>query len=160
MLNAATLPAITPELTEAVAHYIAAKAYTASIRPLVEGYQRAILAAGNFQYRTWPEDKRPGVRPAGRITEPRDAWQMDDAQAEAYYVLLDTAHAAHGFAVQPGYCPLLIAEHEEIKAGWLICDAAAYITSITRDQITATLKFREYLDLVAALVLGQTPQAA
>ena len=113
MLNAATLPAITPELTEAVARYIAAKTYTASIRPLVEGYQREILAAGNFQYRTWPEDKRPGVRPAGRITEPRDAWQMDDAQAEAYYALLDAEHAAHGFNIAaPGYCPLLIAEHD------------------------------------------------
>ena len=104
------------------------------------------------------EDKRPGVRPAGRITEPRDAWQMDDAQAEAYYALLDTAHAAHGFNIAaPGYCPLLIAEHAKIKIGWDICDAAEYITGITRDQITATLKFREYLDLVAALVMNATP---
>jgi hypothetical protein len=158
MLNAATLPAITPELTEAVARYIAAKTYTASIRALVEGYQREILAAGNFQYRTWPDDKRPGSRPTGKITEPRDAWQMDDAQAEAYYALLDTAHAAHGFNIAaPGYCPLLIAEHAEIKIGWDICDAAEYITGITRDQITATLKFREYLDLVAALVMNATP---
>ena len=100
---------------------------------------------------------RSHARP-DKITEPRDAWQMDDAQAEAYYALLDTAHAAHGFNIAaPGYCPLLIAEHAEIKIGWDICDAAEYITGITRDQITATLKFREYLDLVAALVMNATP---
>ena len=160
-MNADTKPAITPDLTEAVARYIAAKAYTETIRPLVEGYQRAVLAARNFQYRTWSESKRPGSRPSGRITEPRDAWQMDDAQAEEYYALLDAEHIAHGFNVKaPGYCPLLIAEHEEIKAGWDICDAAEYISGITRDQIAATLKFHEYLDLVAALVCNSPKPAA
>ena len=112
-----------------------------------------MLAAHDFQYRTWPESRRPGARPAGKITDPKDAWQMDDAQADEYYKLLHIEHLSHGFTVPEfGYCPLLMAEHEEIKAGWAICDAAEYITGITRDRITATLKFREYLDLVCGLV--------
>lgn len=144
-------PKITPELKDAVARLIVAQAYTQAIRPTVEGIQRATLEAGDFQYRI----DKPTRTQRGRITDIKDTWLMDDAQANEYYGILHQKYTDAGFSLpEVGYCPLLTAEHDEIKARWAICDAAQYIAGATRNQITAANKLVEYTNLVVGLVLS------
>jgi len=53
-----------------------------------------------------------------------------------------------------GECPLLIAEHAELKAKWAIVEAAEYIAGMTKERICASRKFDEYVDLVVNLVFA------
>ena len=147
-------PTITPALRDAVQAYLLARAYTQTIRPTVEAYKRATLIASNVRYDTRYEERR------GRefITELADAWMGRDEDTDRYFRALDDAHAAHGFDVPAGYCPLLIAEYDEIKARWAICEESEYISGLKRADITINLdRFREYTELMVGLVLTLCP---
>lgn len=148
------VPPITPGLRAAVETYLLAKAYTETIRPVVEAYQAEVVAVANLQY---SDEFAPEY--TGTITSMKDSWMMDGRQSDAFYAALDAAHAAHGFVdLEPGHCPLLTAEYAELQAMWLICDEVAYITKI--DKGTATSHpdtFRRYVELTVQFVLSACP---
>lgn len=141
-------PRITNELKNAVASLKAAQAHTASIRPTVEAYKCDLMIAHGLTY-----GADFGELAGQPITDLKHAWMADSEQHAAWCAALDAAHKAHGFTVsQPGQCPLLVAEYEEIKAARQICKAAEYISGISADQATASLNFREYVALTVKFV--------
>ena len=146
------IPTVTPELREAVTRLRAAQAYTASIRPTIEAYQRELMAVCGLTYDI--EFDKAGQP----ITELRDSWKADSESHARWCAALDEAHKAHGFeVVEPGQCPLLVAEHEEIKAGKAVCAAAAYISGVGAEHATASLRFREYVEKAARFVEAVQP---
>ena len=151
-----TPPTITPALKDAVQAYLLARAYTETIRPTVQTYQRATLAACKVRYDPKYADR---IACDGEfITDPKWSWMGRDDEIANYWQSLHVAHLAHGFDVEPGYCPLLIAEHTEMQARWVICDEAEYISGLTRAQITINLdRFSHYVELIVGLVLTLCP---
>lgn len=157
-------PKITKELRQAVATLIAAKVYAEAVRPIVRKYQQAILDSNDFRYsaewsgREYTRNGEPFA--AGRCTDIDSTYLMDDADFATYCALLDIAKEQAGFTGLPaGNCPLLMAEHDVIKARWAIARAAEYITTdagqtATCEAICAANKLDEYTDLVVELVLS------
>lgn len=148
------MPKITQGLKDAVVTYLAATAYLETIRPRVEAYQAEVIAAANLQY---SDEFAPDY--TGTIATMKDSWMMDDRQADAFYAALDAARDAAGFTgFNPGCCPVLVAEHDVIKARWLICDEAAYITNVTKEQVTSRIEiFHQYTEAAVSLVLALCP---
>lgn len=51
------------------------------------------------------------------ITCVRDLYlSSDEEQCQAFFAACDEAHRAHGYDMQPGFCPALVAEREVTKA--------------------------------------------
>ena len=147
-----SIPAITPELRQAVARLRAAQAHTDAIRPVVEKYKRELMIACGLTY-----SADFGERAGQPITDLRDSWMAADQQHAVWCAALDEAAKAHGFDVQPGYCPLLMAEYAEIDAGRAVCIAAAYISGVGAEHATASLRFREYVEKAARFVEAVRP---
>jgi hypothetical protein len=75
--------------------------------------QRRVLAEAEYMGAR-PSFTVPGGVPF-RVTEPKDDWLMDEADAKRYYAALDAAYAAAGYELDPGYCPALIAENAQCQ---------------------------------------------
>lgn len=120
-------PKITPELKEAVKAVIIARAYTQSIRPIIEDIQKTIL--NKFQYKYDPKyiDRRENLPEV--ITNIKHTWMMNDKDAGHYYTELHNSYLLAGFQVEFSYCPLLIAESTERDALHLMVEASKYIAA-------------------------------
>lgn len=161
-------PKITPELKSAVETFLLAKVHLEMTRPIVEGYQRKILADMQPHYRDeyTNGNGRKGNKhnPDAIITDPKDSWQMDEADFREYIDRCHHEHLAHGFRVPYEHCPLLIAKHELSKAQRLVLDAAQYITGIEALDFMHPTKERNGLenyyhavDLTVSLVVSLCP---
>ena len=61
-----------------------------------------------------------------RITNPEQLYCCEDeAAVGAYFDACDKVHRQHGFTGPYGYCPALIAHHDQLKAEWCLLEAAA-----------------------------------
>lgn len=102
-----------PALIAACQAALAARATTARVRPVIEGIQAQVLAAGDFQV---AEHWRTLGVPMGRITEPSGAYEMSEERFTEYYELCAGHYRAAGYEFPTGQCPLAIAEHEQAQA--------------------------------------------
>lgn len=109
-----------PELIRSCENAVAAKAHVETIRPIVEGYQRAILADGDYQMcNVWHESMTKGKIDPGnsRITEPERSYLLAAADAERYHKACNQAAKDAGLGVsKEGNCPLLEAKHLLVHA--------------------------------------------
>lgn len=87
-----------------------AMAYEETLRPIVEGYEREILAKHRFKMAAkWGERTGPE---GGVILEAKHAFLLDEHDAKVYQDECRLAQEAHGLkASKPENCPLLEAEH-------------------------------------------------
>lgn len=84
-----------------------AKAYTATVRPVVEGYQRRILSECKFT-----ADDDAGCF----IKDPKRSYRMKNQDFKDYDAFCHAEAIKANFKVPEGYCPLLMAEDQERKA--------------------------------------------
>ena len=139
------MPQITPELIAAVQLYCVAKAWTETVRPIVEGYQRKVL------YILKPIDMYDGTV----ITEPKNAYAMPDDDFLLYLRDCNELREKAGLKVpDPEYCPLLMAEHEQSLAEDAIINAAEYFTKVTRDQLLCHHPGIETMHNMTELIIG------
>lgn len=98
-----------------------------------------------------------------RITDPRKAWLMCDADAARYYPKLNAIHLANGFAdAAKGFCPALVAETLQTEAEWALIKAAEeFFPGVTNDRLLCGTEKRggletrqNYLDLLIKLVVN------
>lgn len=93
-----------------------------------------------------------------RITDPSKSWHIhDEEQAKAYYALCDQANIEAGYDLEPGFCPALIAEHEQIKAEWALLEAAEkFFPGVDNDKLLCAglEKRKDYIDLLIKLVVN------
>jgi len=143
--------AITPELKKAAEILLAAQAYLAIVRPVVQGYQTAILA--DRQYHIDPKWVEKGDADMV-VLDAKHVYLLTDEDSNEVFTAFDEARDAHGFpARQFGWCPLLAAESAVIQAEIALMNAAQYITitnidianvwdmAIRREMIELTMSF-------------------
>lgn len=147
----------TAEQLEAARKLFAAMAMVQTVKPIVEAYQRKILAAN--QWKIAPEFvERPsatarGIEEGDVILEPKLSYLLDEEDAAVFFAECDKEAAAHGFKVKPGYCPFLIADSDRMDAERALVASMADVTKINNDNIwnLGFDKRREYLDLTMRL---------
>ena len=120
-LSVRDVPAIQSALRAPVKAALMARAVAEVERERADKRQRAILAAGDYRYGEMAHDGRTGQR----VTDPKDAWLMNDDNATRYYAECDKTRDAEGYTgLKPGYCPALVAEHAQTKAENAVVEAS------------------------------------
>jgi len=111
----------------------------------------AILATGNYQY----GERGERCELTGRITECKNAWLMNDGQAEEYYRRCDEANAAAGYTLPTGHCPALIAESDVIKQQNDLIRIAAPMFGINPEHLSNMTHRTKFLELITGLALAK-----
>lgn len=94
----------TKEMIDAAKNVLECRAMVETLKPVINKIQSDLVA------QIQPKDEN------GNLLSPGRQWMMTDEYAAVYYPALDEAYKAAGFNVQPGYCPLLMAETNEREA--------------------------------------------
>lgn len=146
----------TAEQIEAAQAVFLGMAWLGTVKPVVDAYQRAILAEHQ-----WPMARRWIERENGRglapkvITEPRDSYLIEDEAFLDYERLCKEARENAKLTVRnPENCPKLEAESDLIKAeNAFIKLTAMPVARIDPDMIfSASLENRKkYIDLTLSL---------
>jgi hypothetical protein len=144
------VPLITPELKAAAETLLGAQAYKEVIRPVVDGYQRAVLADYRFRVASAWIERGEEDRV---ILEPSESYLLEDDDAHVVYADFHAAAIAHGFNVHPGHCPLLVAERMVAQAERDLLSAAQYITKIDPDEIGDMRLRKDLIDLTLNFVV-------
>ena len=155
------IPAISPELKNAVKVYILAKAHEDTIRPIVEGCKLKILIDGKYTYDQKHMDRRDNL--PEYITSLKDTWMMDDEQHDQYMRRVWDAHHANGFAkmlegLEIGYCPLAMAESTTIDAKNAVLKESEYLHGHNTDYIWDMKIRAQMLDLTMQFVISVCPE--
>lgn len=117
-------PQITPDMVHAYARDKDAKAAAWTLtaaRVRAKVYREAMdkITAGILaDMKCTDDDGKP-------VTEPKDAWTLNDDDHAEYVRRKQAAQAAAGYDVPEGYCPALMAEADVTKAENALLDIAA-----------------------------------
>ena len=141
----------TEEMIKAAKLVFLAMAHVQTVRPVVEGYQREILA-----------DISPINRYNGKvITDLKQSYCMSDKDFAEYMRRSKVDQDRNGFVVPPDFCPLLMAEHAQQKAEWLLIDAVAPSLGVKPDLITSTLDgYKKFIDLTLRMLAPLVGESA
>ena len=138
------MPNLTHSQILAVSTLLAAKALVATIKPIVLGYQTKILNEGNFL----------NTHDNTKIVNPLLSYCMSDEDFLIYLNLVDIEMEKAGLSVEnAGECPLLVAEHNEIKAKWLVFAEYKPIHNL-ESQPCKVEDFNKVIDLTISLCLA------
>jgi hypothetical protein len=152
-------PTITNELKAAVLDYVAACAWVKTIEPGILKTRQETLDAFPVRWDEKRWGRREDAPDTATITDPNMLYLGIDEDWAIYYAEMDKVHARLGYDVQPGYCPLMMAEHEVIKAKWSVVEKSEYFTTITVNQATNNVKrFQEIVDTIVGLVFALHPE--
>jgi hypothetical protein len=142
----------TKEMIRAAENCFAAIAYTETIRPIVEGYQRKILKEMNAKRSIKWQERLP--KEIHEITSPDETYLMNEEDFETYLTRCREEQEKAGLHTDsPEFCPLLVAEDLQRKAAHAVVDAMVPITTITRDMIWNAPNALENLKKVIDLTL-------
>ena len=143
----------TPDMLRAAENCFAAMAYTETIRPIVEAYQRKILEEEKYPYNPKMMARREKA-PADYISNLQHTYMLGDDDAKHYYKRCNEERIKAGLHVDDeAYCPLLVAEHLQMQAEHLLIDSMEPVTHITRDMIWQSKNSLENLKRLKDLTL-------
>ena len=116
-----------PEMIQAAKTVFMAMAYVETIRPIVEEYERKILAELKPLVRAeWRE--RLGSEP---ITDPDNAYEMEDSDFDAFFSRCKEEREKAGLLIKDDdFCPLLVAERLLTEAENALVDVMVPVTGI------------------------------
>lgn len=135
---------LTHSQIKAVSTLLAAKALVATIKPVVKGYQTKILSEGNFL----------NTHDNIKIINPSLSYCMSDEDFLIYLNLVDKEMTKAGLTVEnAGECPLLVAEHNEMKAKWLVFAEYKPIHKL-ESQPSSVADFNKVIDLTVNVCLA------
>ena len=140
---------ITPDMKSAAEALLLAMAFVLTIRPIVVGYQTAILA--RLQLPISPEwsDR---VKPSEIILNPDHAYLLLDSDFQIFLAECRIEQAKAGLkTASPDHCPLLVAEHLVTEAEWSLMDLMEPITGIEKCALYSENR-KKYLDLTLRLL--------
>jgi len=141
------------ELIECALLVFKAIAYTETIRPVVEKYQKEILAKHQFTV----SDKWVKMgEPKRVILDEGSTYLLKDKDFKVYLKEVHEQHIKHGFNVKFEYCPLLIAEDLERQAKKTFVDQSKEFNIMddeTFDCLTWDLKnYKKYIEITLSYV--------
>lgn len=141
-------------MIEAAENVFTAMASEQYVRPIVEAYQRKILA--ERLWRCAPEyleraKKRESSEPVGHyVTDIKAAWTMESSDFALYSKRCNEERIAAGLVVESNaHCPLLVAEYRTRKAMYNLCDVMVCVTNIPASD-AVSLKpadYNKFIDL-------------
>lgn len=147
---------ITDDMVSAAEAVFLTMVYEDSVRPIVEGYKRKILAEERYHVaEEWHE--RRGVDFAEEITDPKHSWLMEDNDFQHYLRRCREEQAKAGLKTKsPDHCPLLVAENTTIVAEHVLIEAMEPLTGLTSKMIfsapNALDNFHKYINLCLRLL--------
>lgn len=125
-----------------------AMAYTQTVKPVVEEYQRNIITMID------PIDER-----GDPIKEGKDSWRMKDKDFDEYLYCCHEDAIKAGFKVKErGYCPLLVAEELErvakrTFAGVMLTYLRPMVSDLTLEMLLRDLKtYNKFIELNLSLL--------
>ena len=138
----------TTEQIDAAEIVFAAMAYVETIKPVVEGYQKDILAKHQWHIsKKWTERER--FKEKDRIIlDPKHSYLLDDVDFQVYLKELEVEHLAHGFIVEKEYCPLLVAESILMDAERHLIEVYSTVTGLHNADIIMLDHRERYLKLI------------
>ena len=162
-------PKITQELKEAVETLLLAQVNLELIAPIVRGYQSKVLADMRPAYSDKYTNGKGRIGKLHQVDEvildPKDAWEMGEADFTEYLDRLHTKHLEYGFNVPSDQCPLLIAENDVRDAQRLVLETAQYITDtepldfmVPTKERNGLENYQHAVDLIVGLVLSLCPE--
>jgi hypothetical protein len=130
-----------------------AMAYEATIRPIVEGYEREILAHHRWTNRGALE--RAKGKPYEHeikeevILEPNLSYNLSDEDFLTYLAECEIEMRKAGLTAEKDCCPLLVAERLKIEAQWAFVDALEPYTGIERGSLffDGCKSYEKYIEL-------------
>lgn len=127
---------LTPKLKKQVIAVLHARAWLETVRPIVTGYQKAILK----ELGAVDENGRP-------ILNPEDAYLLDERMSDVYFTRCDEEAAKNNLVHKPECCPLLEAKSLERATRWELIDHVLPLLPgfemITSDQLQTLSKTKE-----------------
>jgi len=140
---------ISADMIAAAETLFLAMAYTQTIRPVVEEYQKRIIA--EIKPKVCEKFAQFGNN---AITEAKDTYLMNDDDFKVYLQRSHDEALKAGFKVEMDYCPLLIAESLETEAEHALIKAMYPITHLeANDVLSAGLdKYEKLIDLSLRLL--------
>lgn len=131
----------TAEMISTACTLFLAKAFTETIRPIVEGYRKKIL-----------DDMKPHTSDGRLITEIEFDWTMGDVLFAEYHARCKKERDAAGLTVENDeHCPLLVAEELERRAQHAFLDAMVPVTKMNWVDVLSSRKGIENLNTLLDL---------
>ena len=129
-----------------------AMAYTQSIKPVVESYQKEII--NFYQFEVSPEWIEKG-KPKGKITKSSEMYLATEKDFQLYLKESVIAREKAGLKVEdPEHCPLLVAQNIQRIAENILMDTMEALTGINSEKVNFKLDLRKnYLDLCLTLLV-------
>lgn len=128
-----------------------AMAMVETIRPVVRSYQTAILAEGKWcVIDEFSEDPGKEV-----IIDPKLAWLMPDDDFMQYHSKCKAARKAAGLHVEDDeQCPLLVSEHDLIRAETGLATALEGVSPLTAEMLNSLVgqRRKDAVDLMLRLM--------
>ncbi|MCK9209267.1 MAG: hypothetical protein M0P61_00385 [Ignavibacteriaceae bacterium] len=145
----------TPEMITATKAVLAAKALVLTIRPIVEGYEKEILAKHRFTNKAEVAMLTEHGHEAKErvILDPKESYQMGDEDFNAYWNECKAERERNGLKVErDDFCPLLVAENLERQANRVLLEAMQPITGIDPDDLWNMDHRKQLIDLSIKLI--------
>ena len=146
------------KLNPAVNAYLLARTHAEVWRERMEKWDRAELA--RFEYYTDPEI---GQEPRERVTDPKRAYLMSDADAETFFkVRQEYVDSLKIERLKDGECPALVASCVQRQTEHLLIETAAKAIPECKDVTVGGLlcckngleRYQEFVDLLVKLVVN------
>ncbi len=146
---------ITDDMKQAAKNVFMAMAFTQTIRPIVEGYQRQILK--EMQPQVNEKDAKNYRLGFKIITDPKHTYLMNNTDFQAYLKRCNEERIKAKLKVESEeFCPLLVAEHLQSQAEHAFIEAMEPITHLTPDRVLCSKNglenYRKLLDISLRLL--------
>lgn len=139
---------------------IMAQALVETVRPIVEGYQKAILAKYNFtNQRTVERFAHRGAAPVEIILDPKRTFELSEEDFAVYLKECNDARIEAGLHVDnPEHCPLLVAENVYRQAQRAFMESMESFTGINVDSLIGIIDgIKKYDDFTESTLKLVTP---
>ncbi|MCA6368227.1 MAG: hypothetical protein IM618_14380 [Cytophagales bacterium] len=139
---------ITDQMVEAANTFCLAKALVQTVRPIVNGYQKEVLALNQFTNKGEIARIADGAAKRGRepihideavVLDPEYIFLLSDEDFKSFWAQCLIHQKAAGLVTKSDEeCPLLVAESHERQARRLFVDAMEPITKLGSDMLMAS----------------------
>jgi hypothetical protein len=146
---------ITQDMKQAAKNLFMAMAFTETIRPIVEGYQRKII--NEMKPQVNERDSKISRLGFKTITEPKHSYLMNNTDFKIYLNRCNEERIKAGLKVKNDeYCPLLVAEDLQRQAERVFVETMEPITHLTADKVLCSkdglANYKQLIDISLRLL--------
>jgi len=137
----------TKAMIEAAQMVFTTMAMVQTVKPIVRGYQKKVLAEHQFIGGHDETDLHV-------ILDPKESWLLNDNDFKVYLDETNEEREKVGLKVDnPEHCPLLVAEHMQIQAEHLLIDSMEPVTKLKAEDIYNLDHYKRMVDITLRLLV-------